>query len=105
MYYQGFIFIQLVVLVSAENPYRDKINITSCENEDKRPEMTYIAPDFLIPMTEHRTYQRKGNILEKKVEESQLKMITNDDCKFKRPFRDALGFPLIVWVMVYINHV
>ena len=79
------ILMHLVVFASAENPYRDKINITSCENEDRRPEMTFIAPDYLIPMNEHDKYERKGDILEKRVQESELKMITNDDCKFKSP--------------------
>ena len=85
MHYQIVVFIQLLVSVSAENPYRDKITITSCENEDKRPEMTYIAPDYLIPINEQHTYERKGEILEKVVTESELKMFTTVDCKFETP--------------------
>ena len=85
MHYQIVVFIQLLVSVSAANPYRDKITITSCENEDKRPEMTYIAPDYLIPINEQHTYERKGEILEKVVTESELKMFTTVDCKFETP--------------------
>ena len=77
------ILMHLVVFASAENPYRDKINITSCENGDRRPEMTYIAPEYLIPINEHQKYERRGNILKKIVPESELEMFTDDDCKFE----------------------
>ena len=83
MFSPGVIFIQLVISTSATNPYRDKINITSCENEDRRPEMTYVAPEYLISTDEHHTYERRGNILKRVVTESELKMFTYDDCKFE----------------------
>ena len=87
MYSPGVIFIQLVISTSATNPYRDKINITSCENEfNKKPEMTFRAPEYLIPINEYHKYEQKGDIMEKVVEESELTMLSNDDCKLRNSY-------------------
>ena len=84
MHYKSGIFIQLLMSVYAENPYRDRIKITSCENEiNKNPVMTFVVPEDFIPINEHHEYERKGDFLEKVVGESQLKMLTNDECKLK----------------------
>ena len=77
------ILIELFVSASAENPYRDRINITSCENEDGRPELTYVAPDYVIRVNDIHTYERIGEFtLQKTVPESYLEMFGYSDCKF-----------------------
>ena len=104
MNYQNVIFIQLVILVSAENPYRDKIKITSCENDvNKKPEMTFVIPEYLIPMTEHHTFKREGDLLQKVVGESELKMFTNDDSKFASPRKICWGFLLTNLIICDLN--
>ena len=76
------IFIHLVFSVLSENPFRDKIKITSCENSiTKKPEMTFEAPANLIPKNQHQDYSRTGDTLTKIIGQSELTMVNNNDSK------------------------
>ena len=83
MRFQCVVFIQLVFSLPTENPNRDKIKIVSCENPTElKPEMTFVLPASLIPEDQHFQYQRSGDTLKKVVDQSEMKIKSNDDCKF-----------------------
>ena len=75
------LFFQLVISVVTENPFRDKIHISSCENSIGQPEMTIVGPDFILNGKPYHIGQNKK--IEKIVNRKDLIMKSNDECEFK----------------------
>ena len=75
------LFFQFVVSVATENPLRDKIRISSCENLDGYPEMKIIGPEFML--NGKASHTEPIEIIEKIVDQEDLIMKTNDKGEFK----------------------
>ena len=76
------LFLKWIVIVVAENPLRDKINISSCESTNGQPEMTIVGPDFILN-GKYSNIEQNERIIEKKVNQEDLIMKTNKECELK----------------------
>ena len=75
------LFFKLIVMVVTENPLRDKIIITSCENSFGQPEMTIRGPDFVLNEKNSQS-EHTEQVVEKTINYKDLTMITNDKSEF-----------------------
>ena len=72
----------LIGSARADYSYRDKIKLKSCQNPSSlEPEMTISAPSNVLSLGNFTRYRNIGDQVEIIVSQSELQMISKNECK------------------------